>query len=238
MKSMRYQAILFDLDGTLLPMDQDHFVQYYFREMGKVLCPLGIEPKALTDAIWAGTKAMVVNDGTRRNMEVFWDTFARRSGKDPAVFRPAADGFYSDQFNLARPATGENPLAVKAVQLAHEKADRVVLATNPLFPMTGQITRMRWVGLSPADFDLVTCYESDGYCKPNPAYYVDICRRLSLEPARCLMIGNDEGEDMIPASSLGMDTCLVTDCRIPSRGEPWQGRSLSFAGMCDWLAGL
>ena len=36
-----YEAILFDLDGTLLPMDQDQFTQYYFGLLAKKLAPYG-----------------------------------------------------------------------------------------------------------------------------------------------------------------------------------------------------
>ena len=56
---MSYQAILFDLDGTLLPMDQEVFTKGYFKALASVLCPMGLEADALTAAVWAGTKAMV-----------------------------------------------------------------------------------------------------------------------------------------------------------------------------------
>ena len=57
-------TILFDLDGTLLPMDQDAFTEYYFKLLAGKMAPLGYEPKQLIAAVWDGTKAMVKNDGT------------------------------------------------------------------------------------------------------------------------------------------------------------------------------
>ena len=60
---MTPKAILFDLDGTLLPMDQTVFMKHYFRELAAVLVPLGIAPEAVAPTIWAGTKAMVKNNG-------------------------------------------------------------------------------------------------------------------------------------------------------------------------------
>ena len=134
--------------------------------------------------------------------------------------------------------TGENPLARQAVALAHKKADKVVLATNPFFPMAGQVTRMYWVGLQPADFDMVTAYETDRFCKPNPKYFLDVCRRMELEPEACLMIGNDDREDMQAATAAGLHTYLVTDCRIPDPKTPWQGRQGSFAQMLAFLEQL
>lgn len=56
---MNITTILFDLDGTLLPMDQEAFTTGYFKFLAKKLAPYGYEPKSLVDAIWAGTAAMV-----------------------------------------------------------------------------------------------------------------------------------------------------------------------------------
>ena len=58
------KAVLFDLDGTLLPMDQDLFTEGYFKLLAKKAAPRGYEPGALVQAIWRGTGAMVNNDGS------------------------------------------------------------------------------------------------------------------------------------------------------------------------------
>ena len=49
-------------------------------------------------------------------------------------------------------------------------------------------------------------------------YYRDIINALSLDPAECLMVGNDVGEDMI-AERLGMQVFLLTDCIINKANE-------------------
>ena len=67
------QMILFDLDGTLLPMDQEAFTKAYFQRLAAKLAPYGYEPDKLIDGVWAGTAAMVKNDGGRTNEEAFWD---------------------------------------------------------------------------------------------------------------------------------------------------------------------
>jgi len=235
---MKYQAILFDMDGTLLPMDQERFVTHYFRELSAVLSPLGMEPKAVIDAVWAGTKAMVQNDGTKTNREVFWACYGAISGQDVAKYEAYSDSFYTNEFHRARPSTGENPLAAEAVRLAHEKSPIVVLATNPLFPMAGQLTRMSWMGLKQEDFDWITAYENERFCKPNPRYYEEICARLGVDPSQCLMIGNDEKEDMYAASLTGMDGYLITDCLLPSEEHPWKGPRGTFAQMVEMLRKL
>ena len=43
-------TILFDLDGTLLPMDQDIFVQTYMKGLAATAAPLGYEPQSFLRA--------------------------------------------------------------------------------------------------------------------------------------------------------------------------------------------
>lgn len=235
---MRYQAILFDLDGTLLPLEMEPFAKLYFGALAKELAPFGLTPETLFKPFWAATKAMMVNTTGKTNADVFWETFSGLTGIQRDAVEPVCDAFYDIGFQAARAATRENPLAKEAVRLAHEKADKVVLATNPLFPMAGQKTRLSWLGLTPEDFDLVTCYTSDRHCKPNPAYFIDVCQRLSLDPKQCLMIGNDDREDMHCAASLDMDCYLVTDCRLIDKENPWQGAQGTFAEMVEMLQKL
>ena len=66
------KTVLFDLDGTLLPMDQDEFIKAYFGGIATKLAPYGYEPDKLIKGIWTGTKAMVMNDGAMTNEERFW----------------------------------------------------------------------------------------------------------------------------------------------------------------------
>ena len=68
-------TVLFDLDGTLLPFEQDDFVKIYFSELCRKLAPMGYEPQHTVKSVWGGTKAMVMNDGSRLNSEAFWETF-------------------------------------------------------------------------------------------------------------------------------------------------------------------
>lgn len=58
------KIVLFDLDGTLLPMDQDDFINAYFKHLAQKLLPYGYEPKKLMGSIWKGTEMMVKNDGS------------------------------------------------------------------------------------------------------------------------------------------------------------------------------
>lgn len=235
---MSYKAILFDMDGTLLPMDMGTFTKGYFKKLYKKLAKYGIDPAKFPAHMWEGVAAMVKNDGKATNEERFWAVFGELTGLDKDEVNRDCLDFYGNEFNEAIEFTGKNPLAAEAVRIAHEKAEKVVLATNPLFPMVGQKTRMGWVGLTPADFDLVTSYESDCFCKPNPSYFLSVCERIGVEPADCLMIGNDEGEDMYAGTKAGLSCYLVTDCRIPDPKHPWQGKQGTFPELVEYLKAL
>ena len=45
-------TILFDLDGTLLPMDNDIFTKGYFKGLAAELIPFGYDAGTLVDAVW------------------------------------------------------------------------------------------------------------------------------------------------------------------------------------------
>lgn len=210
---MKPKFILFDLDGTLLPMDQDVFVKAYFGALAKKLASHGYEPQKLVQSIWTGTKAMIKNDGTKKNEDAFWDTFAGIYGDHVRDEIPYFDEFYAQNFDIVQQSCGYNPKAQAVVKALKEKGFILALATNPIFPAIATEKRMRWAGLEQADFALYTTYENSRYCKPNPKYYADILSALGAKGEECLMVGNDVGEDMV-AQSLGMQVFLLTDCLI------------------------
>lgn len=210
---MSIKNILFDLDGTLLPMDQDLFVKSYLGNFAKKLTPLGYEPESFYKAMWAGVGAMTKNDGSVRNDEAFWNTFCGLLGEHVRNDEPVFDDFYHHEFQKAKDVCGFNPDAAKTVRAIKAAGYRVILATNPLFPPIATESRIRWAGLEPEDFEYYTVYDNSYHCKPNPAYYQDIIEKLELNPEECLMVGNDVDEDMV-AETLGMKVFLLTDTMI------------------------
>lgn len=213
---MPLQTILFDLDGTLLPMDQNRFVQSYFKRLAAKMAPVGYEPKQLVDCVWRGTAAMIRNNGTQSNEQVFWDVFVSQYGTDALKDRAEFDAFYHMEFQAVANDCGFTPEAARLIEDAKAAGYRLVLATNPVFPAIATESRIRWAGLDPSVFELYTTYENTGYCKPNPDYYRDILQRLHIRAEDCLMVGNDVDEDMV-AATLGMRVFLLTDCLINKR---------------------
>ena len=78
---MKISTVFFDLDGTLLPLNQDEFVKMYFTHLAAFLAPHGYEPEEFTKALWSGVTAMTKNDGRAINETVFWEDFTRFYGE-------------------------------------------------------------------------------------------------------------------------------------------------------------
>ena len=206
-------TVLFDLDGTLLPMVQEDFVHAYFAKLAKFAAPYGYEPKPLVDTLWKGTAEMVRNDGAKTNREVFWDAFAAAFGEQVREHEAVFDKFYATDFNLVQNACGFAAEAAETVEFLKRNGIRRVLATNPIFPAVATQARIRWAGLHAEDFELITTYENSRHCKPNPQYFADILEQIGCKADECLMVGNDAVEDLA-ASEVGIPVFLLTPCPI------------------------
>ena len=210
---MKITTILFDLDGTLLPMDQDRFTEAYFKMLTKKLLPHGYEPKKLIDSIWVGTAARVRNTGQQTNEEAFWKKFTELNGEQVLADKPLFEEFYQKDFQQVKDFCGYNPKAAQMVAALKQRGFRLALATNPIFPAVATESRIGWAGLAPEDFEWYTTYENSSYCKPNPDYYRVLLEKLKVQPEECLMVGNDASEDAA-ALKVGMSFFLLTDCLI------------------------
>ena len=209
---MSIKHILFDLDGTLLPMDQDEFVKFYMPLLAKSYIEAGVQvdPKEFIGAVWKGYEAMVKNDGSRTNREAFWSYTEELMPISPEESEKLALRFYDGDFNQAVRATSPSPFSDQIVKAAKKRGLHAYLATNPVFPRCATMNRIRWAGVDAEDFELITTYEDQRYCKPNVEYFRTILEELKLDPAECLMVGNDVEEDLA-IRELGVKTYLVTD---------------------------
>ena len=203
------KAVLFDLDGTLLPMSEKTFTEGYFKMLCKKLAPLGYEPETLVKTIWTGTKAMVNNDGKKTNEQVFWETFASIYGTEKLKDRAVFEDFYANDFNGSKIFCGENPQAKEIIEYVKDKGIKIVLATNPLFPNFAMMVRAGFLGLNEDDFDYVSGYENSHYAKPNPKYYLEVLETNGLKADEVVYFANNKTEDYDPATSVGIKTLLI-----------------------------
>ncbi|WP_227766473.1 HAD family hydrolase [Zhaonella formicivorans] len=204
------EAILFDLDGTLLPMDTDEFLNHYFKLLTEKMQQY-LDSKLFMRELLAATDAMIKNtDSAKSNEQVFIEAFFPATGLVATEIMPVFEEFYTNDYCQLGCYFQPDPLVKEIVHAAQEKGLKLVLATNPLFPLIAIKERMRWAGVSEFDFALITSYEEMHACKPNLEYYREICAKIKVPARNCLMVGNDVEEDLI-AQKIGMQTFLVED---------------------------
>jgi FMN phosphatase YigB (HAD superfamily) len=205
---MTSTAILFDLDGTLLPLEFNEFMPRYFAGLHDAfnsLFPDGSVPRA----VLASTDAMVNNDGSQSNASAFWADFTARVGLSREELEPVFTAFYRDGFPALGSGVDRWQDAAVVVSAARATGAKIVLATNPVFPRAAIEHRLRWAGVDAGMFDFITDYENMMFTKPNPGYYRQISHKVGADALACLMIGNDVGLDLAPARAAGMRTFMV-----------------------------
>lgn len=211
-------TILFDLDGTLLPLDMDEFIFKYFKKLSAKFSNI-FEPNILQKTIWSSTNYMINNlESDKTNMDCFFDDFKNKIDTNIEELFPIFDEFYQNDFAELKDIVQPNPIVTEIIKNLKEKGYNLVVATNPLFPKEAIYQRIQWAGLEPSDFQLITTYENMHFCKPNIQYYEEILELTNKTPDKVMMVGNDMQEDMV-SSLIGIKTFLVVDCLI-DRGSP------------------
>lgn len=222
-----FKAILFDLDGTLLNIDMDMFLQKYFAKMMEMAANEGYsESKGLVQNVFKSTGVMIANrDPAVSNEEAFMQDFLNSLPYPEKKVRVFFDKFYAQGFPQLRQYCRPFPGIPEMMQTVCSRGVKVVIATNAVFPMTALQQRLEWAGVGNLDFELITSYELMHFCKPHQEYYLEIAKRIGVSPEDCLMVGNDKGEDL-PAGKVGMKTFLVEDMLIDNGTDllpDWNG---------------
>jgi len=220
MMMSKIKALLLDLDGTLLDIDMELFIPAYIRLLAPYFSSIcGAEEFAVH--LMGSTRVMIENgDPALTNETVFFQDFCRRLQQPVDSVYPVFEQFYEQEFprlrHWSRPRPGARPL----VETARRRGLKLVLATNPLFPLSAVAHRLEWAGLSAEQFDLITTVENSHFCKPRPEYFLEIAGAIGCRPQECLMAGNDVQEDL-GAARAGMATFLVEGMILHrGSGEP------------------
>lgn len=206
---MMLEAVLFDIDNTLILFDEMKFHDLYFP---------GVTPRfedlmpadRFHERLISATLAMAKNDGERTNAEVFMDAFAEGLQVSRQELWDRFFRFYETEYDrikeITTPADGARDVLDKISRMGL----KLVIASNPFFPLEVQMKRVAWAGLADYRFELVTHIENMAYCKPEVEYYLRIGEMIGEPPEACLMVGNDPVNDMVAAKA-GMKTYLTVD---------------------------
>ena len=185
------KTILFDLDGTLLDINVKKFTKKYFCSLSEFAHIHNYQYTKLLKALLSGVRKMVNNDSEKTNETVFWDNFANVYPVNVEEAKNNFINYYQDDFKKLKTAFSRKKYARKLVDELKRKGYKLVLTTNPTFPLIAIENRMSWTKLTKDDFEFITTYENSYHAKPNLDYYRDVLKRVNCKGEECLIIGND-----------------------------------------------
>ncbi len=215
-------TLLLDLDDTLLDTNVGQFVPAYFQALSRHL-ERWVKPDVMLPALMSGTQRMLDNVDPRTTLQqAFEADFYPRLGLTKEALRESIEYFYDNVFRSLGSVTSRREGARELVDWAIEQGHRVVIATDPLFPRKAVLERIRWAGLDPARFDLISSYETFHFTKTHPEYYGELLARLGWPDGPVLMVGNDVERDLARAQEFGLMTYQVERERaaVPAKPVP------------------
>ncbi|MGI6344537.1 MAG: HAD family hydrolase [Bacillota bacterium] len=213
---------LFDLDGTLLPIDTDTFLKHYLRLLGASFAD-GFDPPSFVQQVMASTYVTIGDSSPGvTNQDKFMADFLPKIGRSAEEMLPRFDQFYREQFPRLGELVQPEPLARQLVDEALRQGYRIVVATNPVFPREAVLQRLVWAKLDDLPWEHISSYENSCHCKPHPAYYAELLERLGARPEDCLHFGNDLEEDLA-ASAVGISVVIIDNHLINRRQRSWDG---------------
>lgn len=227
------QAILIDLDGTLVDDSMETFLPAYFAALTKKLAHL-IPPDKLIAQLQTSTRAAVMNhDSARTIAEKFAADFFPGIGHSAESLMPLFDDFYARDYPRLRSLVKPIPTARGVLEKIFQRGFQVVLATMPVFPRTAILQRMEWGNIVDLPYSLITDYETMHASKPHSAYYREIAARIGCAPAECVMVGNEIENDIAPANRAGMKTFWVARDTYTNAPADWRGTLEDFEKLLD-----
>ena len=202
-------TIIFDLDGTLLPMDVNHFMTSYQEALEAYFEPLNPQSNLFLQ-VMASVKHVIETKNHQTNENKFFDHFFNDFTGSKDLYIDHFNQFYETDFSLAQKSTKVSKEMIEAIKILKEKNYKLIIATNPIFPMVANIKRIGWAGLDPEDFDYISSFEKNKFCKPHLDFYKEVLNANHLNPDNVLMVGNDAQEDL-SVQALGIKTYLITN---------------------------
>lgn len=230
----KLEAILFDLDNTLILFDETEFFDHYFRIIAQSFSDM-MPPELFLKKLIDATRVLLENDGHTLNVHCFINFFAQGFENRQKEIWERFLHFYDIAYDQLQALVTLPEGLHSLFEQLESNGLKLVVATNPIFPLSVQLKRLAWAGLEAVAFDLITHIENMSWCKPRIEYYLDICRKIQIRPEHCLMVGNDPVNDMV-AGKTGMKTFLTVDGRDPDGSPLVLSQQFTKAASGDTLA--
>jgi FMN phosphatase YigB (HAD superfamily) len=215
-------TLLLDLDNTLLKNDIDTFLPNYLQAFARQVSE-HIDPDRFVQSLLAGTQAMAKNRRPDRTLqEAFESVFYPMLGIEPAFFQDLADQFYSQVFPTLRRLTAPRPEAVSLVKACLENGYRMAVATNPMFPRSAIIERLRWANLpiETYPFEMLASYETFHFAKPEPAFFAELLALMGWPAGPLVVVGDDLKRDVAAGRRLGLPVFWIAKDGVSAPDRP------------------
>jgi len=219
---MRYDAVIFDLFGTLVPTPK---LEPFIEDHRRTAEAFGLDPDAYLRAWY--TQQM----GLKRSLGIF-PTMAdairaacEKLGASPSaeqIAAAAARRVETTRCVLSSP----RPDAIETL----EGLAKAGLKRGMISDCSEEVPRVWNETPFAGHFDAVAFSCVEGIKKPDPRLYGDICAKLGVGPDQCLFVGDGASPELTGAREVGMDAALICPPGevdvIMSRteGSRWDGR--------------
>jgi len=198
---MKYEAIIFDLFGTLVDSVS---LQEYQRMLAKIASTLSINPDVFM-RLWSETGDERIK-GIIKNFRENLEYILRQAGL--AVDHIRIEQALKIQIDMIQGGINPRPDAIKVLSSLRSDGYKTGLISDCTYEAT-----VIWENTPfPALFDVVVFSCLVGLRKPNVSIYQMATERLRVNPHNCLYIGDGGSHELTGASQAGMNPILL---RIP-----------------------
>jgi len=204
----RINHLLVDLDGTLLGNHEIPLSLDFMRHALLKLKDHGGWKKAASTLL-AIKRELEIPSNNNKNSERVVNLFSERMGfpidQSRQFIKESLVGFFPKLEQHFYPVPG----AKEFLEWAKNHFS-LTLATNPVWPREIVDLRLKWAGVDPELFNVVTTATNSSACKPEAKYFTEILDHLNYDVEECLLIGDEVKMDL-PATEIGLLVYIVGD---------------------------
>lgn len=209
-----YQNIIFDLYGTLVDIRTDEFSLDFWRKAVQVFAMGGasFSPGELRTAYTKYVKRALRNERLKHPtckhvdidlLQVFRKLYAEKNIiADMKLLRQTARRFREDSTLFIRLYDG----VIELLDGLRDAGKKIYLLTNAQESFT--VPEMEELGIL-TYFDGLMISSEERLSKPQKQFFQKLLDKYDLQPASCLMVGNDKNADMLGARSVGIDGLYI-----------------------------
>ena len=209
-----YQNIIFDLYGTLIDIRTDEFSLDFWRKAVQIYAMGGASysPGELRTAYTKYVKRALRHERLKHPtckhvdidlLQVFRRLYADKGiNADMAKLRDTAHRFRQDSTLFIKLYDG----VVELLDGLHEAGRKIYLLSNAQESFT--VPEMEELGILHY-FDGLMISSEERLCKPQKQFFQKLLDKYDLQPASCLMVGNDKNSDMLGAKGVGIDGLYI-----------------------------